>query len=157
MITALDYSEMLHLFICEMEHTLTDKIKANRNYAPQVFWKNKYTLECIVDELKNYSELQNDYCKVVEQRGKWQKNFEEKLKVLKIIESKVLEMMEIRDLIEFQLPTKDAVLIYNGNKGGDFQITEEEFNLIKKFLYKELQSIPRDSKGRFISSKNLKK
>lgn len=39
-------------FINEMERTLTDKIKKNRNYAPQVFWKNKYTLEQIRDWLK---------------------------------------------------------------------------------------------------------
>ena len=42
----------LDLFIKEMEHTLLDKDKRNRNYAPQVFWKNKYTLEQIVELLK---------------------------------------------------------------------------------------------------------
>lgn len=38
-------------FINEMERTLNDKNKKNRNYAPQVFWKNKYTLEKIRDWL----------------------------------------------------------------------------------------------------------
>ena len=47
-------------FINEMEQTLTDKIKINRAYAPQVFWKNKYTLEEIRDWLKeSKSEKQN--------------------------------------------------------------------------------------------------
>ena len=44
--------QYLDLFIKEMEHTLLDKNKNNRNYAPQVFWKNKYTLELIVEWLK---------------------------------------------------------------------------------------------------------
>lgn len=44
--------EYLTRFINEMEITLTDKNKKNRNYAPQVFWKNKYTLEQIVEWLK---------------------------------------------------------------------------------------------------------
>lgn len=50
-------SHMLHTFICEMENTLKDKNKRNRAYAPQVFWKNKYTLEIIETTLKNYEEL----------------------------------------------------------------------------------------------------
>lgn len=41
----------LNEFIKEMEHTLTDEIKVNRNYAPQVFWKNKYILEQILEWL----------------------------------------------------------------------------------------------------------
>lgn len=40
-------SNMLMTFIQEMEYTLTDKNKRNRAYAPQVFWKNKFTLEII--------------------------------------------------------------------------------------------------------------
>lgn len=39
-------------FINEMEYTLKDKDKRNRAYAPEVFWKNKYTLEQIRDWLK---------------------------------------------------------------------------------------------------------
>lgn len=52
-------SDMLHTFICEMENTLKDKNKRNRAYAPQVFWKNKYTLEIIETKLKDYEELTN--------------------------------------------------------------------------------------------------
>jgi hypothetical protein len=44
--------QFLTQFINEMERTLTDKIKKNRDYAPQVFWKNKYTLEQIVKWLE---------------------------------------------------------------------------------------------------------
>lgn len=44
--------EELERFINEMDYTLKDKIKANRKYAPQVFYKNKYTLENIVKDLE---------------------------------------------------------------------------------------------------------
>ena len=47
----------LNDFIKEMEYTLTDKNKNNRNYAPQVFWKNKYTLEKILEWLEGKEEL----------------------------------------------------------------------------------------------------
>ena len=57
----LEYSKILHTFICEMENTLNDKNKRNRAYAPQVFWKNKYTLELIETELKRLEELEDDF------------------------------------------------------------------------------------------------
>lgn len=44
--------EALQCFINEMDYTLKDKIKQNREYAPQVFYKNKYTLENIVKDLE---------------------------------------------------------------------------------------------------------
>lgn len=47
----------LNQFIKEMEYTLTDEIKVNRKYAPQVFWKNKYTLEKILEWLNEKEEL----------------------------------------------------------------------------------------------------
>lgn len=42
----------LQKFVKEMNDTLEDKDKRNRAYAPQVFFKNKYTLEQIIEWLK---------------------------------------------------------------------------------------------------------
>ena len=39
-------------FINEMEHTLQEDGKLNKGYAPQVYWKNSFTLSQIVEWLK---------------------------------------------------------------------------------------------------------
>lgn len=38
----------LKTFVSEMSHTLNDKNRKNRAYAPEVFWKNKDTIESII-------------------------------------------------------------------------------------------------------------
>lgn len=43
-------------FIKEMERTLASKNKKDRAYAPGVFWKNKDTLEEILEWLKDGSQ-----------------------------------------------------------------------------------------------------
>lgn len=43
---------VLKSFIKEMTDTLNDPKKKNRSYAPEVFWKNKYELELIVEMLE---------------------------------------------------------------------------------------------------------
>ena len=42
----------LRIFIKEMGDTLTDPNKKNRLYAPEVFWKNKDSLEAIANLLE---------------------------------------------------------------------------------------------------------
>ena len=42
----------LRIFIKEMEDTLTDPNKKNRLYAPEVFWKNKDSLQAIANLLE---------------------------------------------------------------------------------------------------------
>lgn len=51
----------LNDFIKEMECTLASKNKKDRAYAPEVFWKNKYTLEEILEWLKDRKEAMPEW------------------------------------------------------------------------------------------------
>ena len=57
---------------------------------------------------------------------------ERKLKALEIIKEKQLDMYQIMDIIE--IPSKFAIEIYNKDKDIMFQITIEEFDLLKEAL-----------------------
>ena len=73
--------------------------------------------------LKDYEELQEDYCKVVEERGKWQKETSKKLKALEIIVKKEVSMA---------IKVFDSVDIFNKSTGSN--LTKEEFDLIKEVI-----------------------
>ena len=59
---------------------------------------------------------------------------EKSLQALEIIKGKCIDMYQLRDLIEFNIPSKDAVEIYNELKDVVYQITIEEFDLLKEVL-----------------------
>ena len=125
----LEYSKILHTFICEMENTLNDKNKRNRAYAPQVFWKNKYTLELIETELKRLEELEqrfevleDDFKRVC---GKKQKQ-DEILRIIKRCPTEITNLIEVYDTWEEYAKDFKQQEKWLKNKA--------EFNLLKEWL-----------------------
>ena len=125
----LEYSKKLHTFICEMENTLNDKNKRNRAYAPQVFWKNKYTLELIETELKRLEELEqrfevleDDFKRVC---GKKQKQ-DEILRIIKRCPTEITNLIEVYDTWEEYAKDFKQQEKWLKNKA--------EFNLLKEWL-----------------------
>ena len=139
-------SRMLHTFICEMENTLKDKNKRNRAYAPQVFWKNKYTLEIIETKLQDYEELTNKpvilygrthgytqalidtICKNYKEVKITNLEDEKKIKALEIIKEKGIILQFIKETY--------TVEQYNAGVFGTLvkPLTQEEYELLKEVL-----------------------
>lgn len=129
----LEYSKILHTFICEMESTLNDKNKRNRAYASQVFWKNKDTLELIETELKRLEELEKarDMWKDIADNLK-AKN-EKQDKILRIIKEKGIDTEMFSQLTTYdeycELCENDEIF---RNLFGNY--TQEEFDSLKEVL-----------------------
>ena len=86
---------------------------------------------CILETaLKEYEELQNDYCKVIEERGKWQKETQKKLKALEIIKEKQVEI----GWLLFCFKHDKKVGVYNSSQLTDYYLTKKEFDLLKEVL-----------------------
>ena len=92
---------------------------------------NSKEIECLKSALNRLEELENDYCKVVEQRGKWQEQSNKKIKELK----KVLKIVKEKDVLSSLIQEATDVDEYNGTfYTKHYYLTETEFNLLKEYL-----------------------
>lgn len=80
----------------------------------------------IETELKDYEELQKDYCDVVEKRGEWQEKNKNKLKALEIIKKKEIDVREFK--------CYKSLTEYNQNVSPLKWLTQEEYDSVKKEL-----------------------
>ena len=96
----------------------------NANEPEGLYCEN---IKILKKALKEYEELQNDYCKVVEERGKWQKETHKKLKALEIILNKGIDRL----MIEIY---EDYIGYNNNHNSRACDLTKEEFDLLKEWL-----------------------
>lgn len=139
----LEYSKILHTFICEMESTLNDKNKRTRAYAPQVFWKNKYTLELIETELKRLEELEKEVQLKSFAIETLNKQIKEKEKLINDISEVKLKQDEVLRIIKEKGVDvgvlQHCITLADYNNSIEYELaykplTQAEFDLLKESL-----------------------